>query len=176
MRRFRRTSLSALVLLTATTTLVAGTPHFACRCPNGNIKPFCLGFNTTSADPEAANCCCHGRCCSPRGEQVQCCQGGSNRRSVASCCGSHAVRPARFDPKTRSQVSGACCVRTLVQPQSVSYHRTTVPADETGGQLIALDALQARLPMSIAFHSPAWGEHQRPPPTDLVVTLLHLLI
>jgi hypothetical protein len=32
------------VWLTAAMTLVAGFPHFECRCPAGQFKPFCLGF------------------------------------------------------------------------------------------------------------------------------------
>ena len=58
MRTIGRTALTGLVWLTAAMTLVAGLPHFDCRCPSGQVKPFCLA--TAS---KKTGCCCGGACC-----------------------------------------------------------------------------------------------------------------
>src|SRR5262245_60186384 len=48
----------AHVWLTALLTLFAGLPRVQCRCPDGRVKPFCLG-PCVRADG-SPGCCCAG--------------------------------------------------------------------------------------------------------------------
>src|SRR5437016_4968010 len=60
MRFYRHT---AIVWFAIAATVLGSVPHFHCRCPNGNVKLFCLGVSCQSG------CCC--------GPARQCCQPGS---------------------------------------------------------------------------------------------------
>src|SRR5215475_7170923 len=59
MKIVRKTALVGQVWLTAAMTLIAGVPHFSCRCPDGHVKPFCLGL------APGGRACCDRPCCSP---------------------------------------------------------------------------------------------------------------
>ena len=186
MRWLRKTSLLILVWLTAAMTLVAGTPHFTCRCPSGRIKPFCLGsvFNKSG-------CCCNGECCctkagtacrcsktsasDPQPVKTPCCC-GQHDEPAASCCGQHD-EPAPTDrTPTESSFSGSCCTKTLVQPKVSTFQFPQKPVLK-----------DATLAVFLALQPPVfWAAptepccfrlaHQRPPPTNLVIALQHFLI
>ena len=181
MRQLRSIALCLLTWLTAAMTLVAGTPHYTCRCPSGAIKPFCLGISFAWAKngKETANCCCNGRCCTPQDTNSSCCKSTSSAgepKSCCGCCGDRSSKPTRGGRDEGSRVSGAVCVRTVAPSQSatVSPPKTRLAADEAFGQFLPFDGSRSQLPVCVGRHD--CREHQRPPPTDLVVSLLHLLI
>ncbi len=179
MRRIRRVLLSLVIALTAVATLIAGTPHFVCRCPNGKLKPFCLGlsFATTGKDGKASHCCCNGTCCSADGAGCKC--GKTQAYGSPSCCGGDGQHAsAAVDLQRSSQASAPGCARTLTPPElvTVSDFKTQIPSDETCGVAMAVTALPSHNLTNAAGHPAEWREHERPPPTDLVFTLLHLLI
>ncbi len=175
MLQFRRTALSLLVWLTAVATLVGGTPRFTCRCPNGEVKPFCVGmsFGTAKANQKKSECCCNGGCCSS-GIQGR----NPSREPGASCCGDHHDQASGAGPGAGSQLRGACCTRTLAQGSLalVSSPKAGLAANGILCDVLVFDAPQAYLPISSNPDSFDLQEHQRPPPTNLVVMLLHLLI
>ena len=178
MRRLRRTSLSLIVWLTAATTLVAQTPHLACRCPNGTIKPFCLGITlgVTGASQRGANCCCNGHCCARTQRACSCC--GSTRDVPSCCAGGNPCQPTHVATGAGSQVSRACCTRSLA-PSPIAPApsvKTRIAPEHSPGQMIVFGDAASRLPVIANPHSADWQEHERPPPTDLVVLLLHLVI
>jgi hypothetical protein len=130
-----------LVWSAALMTPLAGFPFFECRCPNGQIKPVCLG-----APSKTTGCCCGGGCCSPdsgggnkaedsapsakteekpsanEGEKPSCCQGHTPQ--VAQATQSHgSVEGTNPFPSSTSTkragthgqvVSASCCQRTLL--------------------------------------------------------------
>jgi hypothetical protein len=177
MRQLRSIALCLLTWLTAAMMLVAGTPHYSCRCPSGAIKPFCLGISFARAKDaqQTANCCCNGRCCPSQGTK-SCVSSAREPKSCCGCCGDRGSKPTRGRPDAGGQVNGACCIRTLAPSQTitVSPPKTGVAAGETFGQFIAFDASRSQLPICVGRCD--CREHQRPPPTDLVVSLLHLVI
>src|SRR5947209_9321824 len=102
MVRARSTASVGLVWLTAAMTVVAGTPHFACRCPDGHVKPFCLGLAS-----KTTGCCCGSACCSgSRGGK--CCCG--TRGTTADFCG--RVRTSRPGDEVLQDCGGPGCVKT----------------------------------------------------------------
>jgi hypothetical protein len=201
MRWLRRASLTLLVWLTAAMTLVAGTPHFTCRCPNGRVKPFCFGTAF-----QKSGCCCNGECCctkaatdcpcgktsdpdaqpvisscccakgapEPQGATASCC--GQQDDSAASCCGAHGDPLPNVPAKSDGSVSGSCCTTRLVQPELSTPQSPEKPVLK-GATLAELLALQP--PGILAAPTEPcyfWQVHQRPPPTDLVIALQHFLI
>jgi hypothetical protein len=173
----RKVLLSALVWLTGVMTLVANTAHFVCRCPNGQLKPFCLGLNfrAASADAPRANCCCDGQCCGACENG----QAGSGGAAVPSCCRrGHKPATQDNDPIAGSALHSNCCSQTLVQPEvtSISRQQSRAALDTTFDQFLVLGSLPAHALMTSGSCPVRWHDFQRPPPTDLVVTLLHLVI
>jgi hypothetical protein len=173
MRRLRRLSLTLLVWLTAAATLVAGTPRLVCTCPNGRVKPYCFG----SADSKTG-CCCGGECCG------NAC--GPHRRNHpeqpvttpaccghCSCCGSSAA-PQKSGPL----VSSRCCARSTARPDP-----STIPSSDRGVAkatssvlLLTPGGSPHRHPDPVAADFRQRPDHQRPPPTDLVIAFQHFLI
>jgi hypothetical protein len=175
MRWLRKTFLSALVWLTAATTLVAGAPHFTCRCPDGRVKLFCLGSAF-----KKSGCCCNGECCCAKaGTACRCTKTSApdpKPVKASCCCGRHG-EPA---PKVRAQTGGSftasCCTKTLVQPDLSTFQYPEEPAlkDATLAVLLAPQPpVIGAAPSEPCFFR---LEHQRPPPTDLVIALQHFLI
>src|SRR5262245_47170854 len=107
----RKIRLTFLVGLTAFATLIAGAPHFICRCPDGHVKLFCV--STPSAAP---GCCCGHACCRPAGRD----EGGAADRpkgcGTGACCS--AAKARRFADGRTCQISlqRNCCARTLAAP------------------------------------------------------------
>jgi hypothetical protein len=184
MRRVRRTVLTFLVWATATSTLVANTPHYVCRCPNGQVKVFCLGV----VSKESA-CCCSGETRSSKSTSASCCQSGSpsNSKGKKPCCGGQATERGNgltaqqertANPSDgRPAVSRTCCQRIVAQPDG---QPVVLPEakDDKGFQLsIAAPALPAPEPgilsLAVAKTVLQWCV---PPPTDLVTILQRLTI
>lgn len=175
---FRRAVQTGAIWLTAIMTLVVGTPHFVCRCPNGNVKAFCLALLSGKS-----SCCCEGSCCSTSlGDDEE---GLSTHASLSAtvatktccCCKTHQEN-ANDESRTDSRLGKAGCQKTLaeatvavpVPAAKAPVHDLTaylfVPAPEpvTGADGFEVcDCLFAN-----HFH---W-----PPPTDLVTVFQRFLI
>jgi hypothetical protein len=188
-RLARRTALVVLIWLTAASTLVAGLPHFDCVCPDGHRKSLCLGFAVGET-----GCCCGGACCSSQGPEDAvavepesggscCCHGGQgNREDTPPRSAPRPARPCGAIPYQADhglQLTSPSCVRTVVPadeaaPPAVDHSGPGFPA-------VQPFALPAPHP-ALAVSSPAlswngsWRLSHAPPPSDLVITFLHLVI
>jgi hypothetical protein len=185
MRSLRGKFRIALASLTATTLLVAATPHFHCLCPNGQVKPFCLNVRSGPT-----GCCCGGACCTSNEDGSTCCQAPGDPvdepyAEGPSCCQgatkqsrpNQAARPAATTAHVRSQ----CCTRT---PQAEFIAVAPEPGSERPdhpiGDLHSLVAPPAPVLASGSLYAHgwplSWQSHQLPPPTNLVIALEHFLI
>jgi hypothetical protein len=160
-------------------TLVAGTPHFDCRCPNGNVKPFCLPLLTGKT-----GCCCQGSCCSAfAGEEgetlaAQASPSATAPKKTCCCCKAHQEN-AGDESRTASRFGKTCCQKTLAM--------AAVAVSEPSGKVSVLNLLAHLLvpaPEAMMEHDEfgscdylsAYHYHRIPPPTDLVTVLQHFLI
>src|SRR5260370_3243049 len=88
--------------LTAVMTLLTAVPHFDCRCPDGQFKPFCLSISR-----DASGCCCGGTCCSSTEGGRSCCRARSRvapeQMQTGSCC-QHQDRQTNGSPGTQQEV------------------------------------------------------------------------
>lgn len=195
MRRLRRTVWKGFICLTAFMSLAASTPHFVCRCPNGQVKPFCLGPSS-----KTTGCCCGGACCCASGQGQDCCcrssgtaTGGEGKKAACCCCSQHRKTPVAETGQglrghrhqlpaessgTVPQFKSTCCVKTLAQQSFVAatHVKTTISEDVTPGRCLLADSGLAALFPGVGRFPAPWQVHLLPPPTDLVITLQHFLI
>lgn len=168
---------AGVAFLMAVAMPLSGLPHFDCVCPDGHRKAFCSG--RCSSD---TGCCCAGSCC-PSAQGGKCCcrvRESSQPGSAGSGCCKHKTQqlPSPQAPNSESQLSGGCCHLTLVQaePPGVFLAGEKVIPHPTDG----LSAPLCQAPFVSLVSSgrgPFSGRScQRPPPTDLVITLCHLTI
>jgi hypothetical protein len=155
-------------------TLVAGMPHFACQCPDGHIKPVCLG-----TAPKTSGCCCGGVCCSS--EDRTCCRGAQSRMAAGlfqkrSCC--HPDHRLVNDSPGKEQAVGPRgCTRIVTSSEiilTLSHGKTAVGKDLSARPCPRLQAVAVFCPVADSTRS--WQSHQVAPPTDLITTLQRLLI
>jgi hypothetical protein len=167
----------ALVWMTAVAVLFAGFPHYHCRCPDGRLKLLCFGWAVGTT-----GCCCGGAC-SPSAREGCCGRTagpatGKPAKKAACCC--HA-RPRQdgHGGDAPTLVGSSGCQKTLTQAAFVAV---TAAPKATHDSLAAGPFL---LPPSDLLPLPAtasgdsrftWHSYRAPPPTDLVITLLHLVI
>src|SRR5436190_17008074 len=106
----RKMGVTFLVGLTALSTLIAGAPHFVCRCPDGQVKLFCV-----SAPSAATGCCCGNACCRSAGRDVE--NGSANRPKCCetgkSCCAAQTKGPENGRTIRNLSVQHNGCTRTL---------------------------------------------------------------
>jgi hypothetical protein len=166
---------SAAIGLTAITTLIAATPHFDCRCPDGRIKPFCL-----SVLFGASQCCCEGACCPvPPDDSAR---GPLPRPALVAkscCCGRQAEpREDRTGAVPGSQFSTTGCTKVLVEARVTSLDKgPQAPERDLTPAPFTTPAQPLRtLSEGPALACRAAGDSRRPPPTDLVTLLEHFLI
>lgn len=177
MKRIRKTLLGSLLWLTAAMTLVAGIPHFICRCPNGQTKPFCLGLSS-----EETPCCCEGACCASstkedQGSECSCCKAKATRQRAGpeSSCGKDTAL-GRLSQDVHVSDSG--CSRTLAQPEDRTPPTqgksltTDIPA---GASLASPVAVDASAPATPHARQLLWEGHHLPP-VDLLIALQHFII
>jgi len=159
--------------------LVAGVPHFDCRCPNGHVKPYCLALRSGKT-----GCCCDGSCCptsSRDGEKAVSAHtspSATTAKKTCCCCKDHREGTGS-ESRTGTGFEKAGCQKTLAEAavavpgpsvnesvQDLTAHLfipTSEPALSHYG-FAACDCLLAN-----HYHWP-------PPPTDLVTVLQHFLI
>jgi hypothetical protein len=104
-------TMSGLTWLTILLTPLTGMPHFVCRCPNGRVKPYCLGLAS-----KASGCCCGCACCRRASEGKCCCchTGGASSVQATSAAPS---------PDSHYSVGKTGCAKSLAG-QAVFATRT----------------------------------------------------
>jgi hypothetical protein len=176
MRRLRQIAVASLVWATATSMLMASTPFVVCRCPNGDIKPFCFVSTFTKSSS-----CCNDACCSESGEG--CCS--KSRPDTKSCCAQKNT--SDNDPGKRSDAKNsaegpafvkASCQKTLVQVKGSSLDRPETKLGQTSPESVnpLIGAVCGNSVRPSVPRSAVWRVDRLPPPTDLVTSLQRLTI
>jgi hypothetical protein len=170
MRRLQKLVVASLVWATATSMLMASTPFVVCRCPNGEIKPFCFASTFTKSS------CCNDTCCSE----------GSDRRcsSAKSCCGEKNTQGNDQGERNPKDSDGGpafvktCCQKTVVQVNSSPLDRPdtklTQASPECANLLTGMVSENQAKPS--VPRAAAWRVDRLPPPTDLITSLQRLTI
>ena len=163
MRYVRKLAMAALIWATASSMLVASTPYYICRCPDGSVK-LCFGASAT-----AHSSCCVSSCCAVENKQKPCCQASKKKAAVKSACCQQV--PTHQNPDGSPSLSQSHCQKTLVHPEERSFCRLEVKAPDVA------DALEG-VPASVLDTMPAIEASagitllrvdKSRPPTDLVV-------
>lgn len=175
---FARVVQTGAIWLTAVMTLIAGSPHFDCRCPNGNVKPFCLALLSGKT-----GCCCEGSCCSASsgddGEALaaHASLSATVAKKTCCCCKAHQEN-ARDESQTDARLGKAGCQKILAEaaaavaepavkaPEQALTTHLFVPAPE-------LVMGQDGFGVSDCLYA---SHYHWPPPTDLVTVLQRFLI
>ena len=171
MRNLRRKALSVFIGLTAISTLIAATPHFSCRCPNGRVKPFCF-----SSPSGASQCCCGGSCCSSSGRA--CCCSSPSAENSDSCCRADNAADGAAASLGGVQFRGNRCTKTLVAPALLALPESKSAASDDGASWVLLPSPYAICSAlsHIGSVRAFWQIFRVPPPTDLVVALQRFTI
>ncbi len=162
-----------LATLAAFMTVTAGLPSFQCRCPDGRVKPFCQGNDSSG--------CCRDVDESSSLETKSCCEKKADVQKPHSgkkhsCCADSGDVPQQGVGRDGSQivVKATCCVKTLVSDSPVySVADTSIPVHQSGDRLIdwePVPLLSSVALGSIAARSPP-GFVSSPP--DLVIIFCH---
>lgn len=161
-----------LIWLTATMTLVAGLPHNTCRCPGGQVKPFCLG-----SAPGDRGCCCGGSCCSSIGEAGRDSSRGQSK--ARPCCSGGACTDVDESGAVHAHLMGVpCCVKSPGAQQVVVLNGSK---KAVGEDLDLDEGLSSRMPSFRCLVGLAPGyahrsDDQTPPPAELLSLLQRLLL
>jgi hypothetical protein len=161
--------------LTAVMTLVAGTPHFDCLCPNGHVKPFSLNL---FAGPSP--CCDRSR--PPQdGEDGSCgraevCRAAGPARPSHSCC--HARRREEGkQPHAPQGLRNEGCKKVLVEAEPATPGSPlTAPGPDLSSTLLAVLPEPSPDLLGSPAGRPQLKDHHGPPPTDLITILQHFLL
>ena len=159
--------LTCQVHLTAIMILIAGMPHFVCRCPEELAKA-----DASRPAAQTAACCCCGLCGVLNGEQDQ----SENRRA---CCGPKSG-PGNSKGATHSpRATGSDCTKVTGLPKAPAVSTTRSPklikvssSFWAASLEVASPSLQTA-PQDSVSH---WTGHSPAPPGDRVISLQRLLI
>jgi hypothetical protein len=176
---FCRAVQTGAVWLTAIMTLVAGTPHFVCRCPNGNVKPFCFAFLSGKNGG-----CCDGSCCSAsqvdegKGFAALASFSATGIKKSCCCCKTHQEKAS--DPsRTDANLGNARCQKVLVDGiAAVPAPSVQAPLQDLTAHLFvpAPETTMAQEGFGACDSAFANRCHWPPPSTDLVTVLQRFLI
>jgi hypothetical protein len=163
-----RAALVANVWVTAAMTLVAGVPHFDCRCPDGSVKPFGLG-----ALSRLAGCCCARTNSKPHPARPAARPAPSCR---ACCC--HQAPPAADEPESDTGWQRPGCTKLLVRPTSYTPGAAQVldrepPAAEP---MCLAGAVDRPTPTAAEIRRADQWPRALPPPGDRLSLLQRLTI
>ena len=182
MRAIGKQVVSSLACLAALLTPLGGVPHFVCRCPNGQVKSFCLGI----AAKKSRACCCGGACCSRKeGRKCCCCccrtrdTGCAGRGPRATCCGGHqAPHGEGLLPGGAVCAERPCCLKTLVAAEclAVRPEKGTVSEDNWPPGDPAAPPAVACAPSAAPAFAASRLAHSPGPPADLITLLRRLVI
>jgi hypothetical protein len=159
----RKLALAGLVWLTAAMTLVAGLPHWSCRCDVGPTRR-----ETAGHTPGAPGCPCCG-----------CCAGdpAAGESGKAPCCARKSdPRPADESDPGGDQIHPARCVRDLAPAVPAGTAEKGPRSDGLSPSAAPPDQAEPPVPAPPPACGRDWQLHSPAPPTDLVTVLLHLLI
>ena len=155
------------VHLTAIMTLVAGMPHFVCRCPEELAKA-----DASRPAAQTAACCCCGSCGVLNEEQKK----SENRRA---CCGQKSAPGKSKGPIRSHQATGSDCTKVTGLPKdpAVSTAKSTKTIKVSSSVWAAsLTVLSPSLQTAPQNSVSRWTVHSPAPPTDRVISLQRLLI
>lgn len=178
----KKIGLLVVLSLTAAMTLVAGAPHFTCRCPNGQVRLFCFGRLFTAWRPDdsrVSNCCCGGGCCV--GTTGACCcnsPAGSEGEEAFCCSQDGNEQVEERSTNSAAQFTHTCCTKTLAQLPTIGVGNSKVIASEdlTLATFISLAGPLSLTGTDASHCSLSWQDHCIPPPTDLVSSFQLLTI
>ncbi|GIW78594.1 MAG: hypothetical protein KatS3mg105_0401 [Gemmatales bacterium] len=159
----RRYLSAGLVTATALMVAVMGIPHFECRCPNGQVIPFCLGGIRNE------NICCCGK------NAACCCARGNLPETVPSCskCGCRQCHQANSD--RTAWTKKPCCNKTFSHPEVFAGTKKEAGCKDGLSYPLASPQLTAIVSAHLTFRS--WRRSSSvPPPLNRVVLLQRYLI
>lgn len=143
------------VHLTAIMILVAGMPHFACRCPGQPANP-------PQQVSSTATCCCCGSC--------------GSMQDKPSCCNHQS--PGKSKARSH-QATGNDCTKITGLPKNPAISTTEpIKLIEVSSSawapcfLAPFISLQTEQPDAVS----RWSGHSPAPPPDCVISLQRLLI
>lgn len=182
MRRIRRYATILIVWMTAASTMLAGGPHFVCRCPDSSVNRSCCD----KVSSVSSGCCAKRSCCARQTSNVnRSVEAVRNNRQRPSCCHLKKTNttPVVSQPSAKTVGTGPVihqprCQRALEESTPQSSTRTIVAAhDFDVGPLVFLPGMDAQILIPLA---PAtrdiWESHRPLPPTDLIALLHRLTI
>jgi hypothetical protein len=163
MAHISKAILAGQIYLTAIMTLIAGMPHFVCRCPGKVVD--------SPPEVQTASCCCCSSCGSARGQE----------KSIGkrSCC-SQTSAPGKNKETTRShQATGSDCTKVTGLPKvpAVSATKSAKLFDVSSSAWTAsVTFIYLSLQIGPRDSVGRWTGHSPAPPTDRVISLQRLLI
>jgi hypothetical protein len=168
MRSLRKCLRGALVWMTAASVLLAGFPHYQCRCPDGTLKLLCFGWAA------GKDCCCAGSCC-----PTQTARAAAVKPAKKACCCCHGHSgPDGKQADTAARVANPGCQKTVLAADFAAV--ATTPKVAPDGPLAAPYLLPPThllaLPAPDMGPNPLTRDCSRPPPTDLVILHQHFVI
>lgn len=163
MKQLRATISVALCWALAASTLLAGSPHVDCRCPDGRIKPFCLSIFFQTA------CCVEDSCCPAQ-----------DQHALGKSCCCQSCHPNRSEPSADSgQVRSEGCSKKIVGaqvyplpdlPRDAGYDLTPHGLAIMPATLLSLAPVHSETRgLSLAVHRPSLSN-------NLIIVLQHFLI
>lgn len=178
MRRLRRISWTFVVLTTAASTLLANAPLTVCACPNVPVRR-----PNNASEPKTSSCCCGNNCCPASSDEGSCC----NKKPASK---KEPQRSQPSDQKHENRRSGSSpseatigpseCQKSTVQPETSTLTNSEVKASD---DLISVGLSANLITPEVAYSADSsptsmlyWRDFRMPPPTDLVISLLHFLI
>jgi hypothetical protein len=154
--------------MTAVAVLLAGFPHYHCRCPDGRLKLLCFGWAI------GKDCCCAGPCCPApsRAAPVK------PAKKACCCCHAHPG-PDGNDADSHPRVASPGCQKTVVPADFVAVAVT--PKVALDGPAAGPFLLPPSLPLPLLTSDAGrpvftWESYRAPPPTNLVIALQHFVI
>jgi hypothetical protein len=159
--------LSFQVHLTAIMTLVAGMPHFVCRCPSDLAKD-----DDSRPAAQATACCCCGSCGSTLGAEQK------ESEGKPFCCSQKSFRTSKTATGSHQAAGGDCTkVTGLPKVPAVSTIRPARPIDVSSCVGAAsLAVISPTLHAERQDSASRWTGHSPAPPTDRVISLQRFLI
>ena len=166
------------VWLTAIMTLIAGTPHFVCQCPNGRIKPFGLTLHF-----QKNGGCCDGSCCSSsrdddeKGFAAHASLFATASQKSCCCCKDHQENATNESP-TDAKLEKERCQRTFVEGiVALPVPTVKAPVQDLTAHLFILASETSMAQEGFGACDRLFANHCHwPPPTDLITLLQRFLI
>src|SRR5262245_32525650 len=110
MKLSRSIALATVVWTTAAMSLVAGFPHLVCRCPDGRVKPYCLGFL------QGTSSCCEAARPAEEHRHTSSAATAESDQQPPCCCRDPEEQSDPEPAAPGDRVEGTSCTRTLTQP------------------------------------------------------------